>query len=53
MQSIIKDLERAINYAENHQSADKAMEYAYKYGVLLGSIKMAIIELSTTKSIKP
>jgi hypothetical protein len=29
------------------------MEYAYKYGVLLGSIKMAIIELSTTKSIKP
>jgi hypothetical protein len=53
MQSIIKDLEKAINYAENHQSTDKAMEYAYKYGVLLGSIKMAIIELSTIKSIKP
>jgi hypothetical protein len=52
MQSIIKDLESAINYAENHKGTDKAMEYAYKYGVLLGSIKMAIIELSTTKSTK-
>ena len=45
MEEIIKNLEEAIITAEKYKTFDSGMEYAYKYGVLLGNIKCAINEL--------
>jgi hypothetical protein len=45
MEDIIKQLEEAIITAEDYKTVDSGMEYAYKYGVLLGNIKVAINEL--------
>jgi len=49
MEEIIKQLEQAIETAENYKTFDSGMEYAYKYGVLLGNIKVAILDLEYLK----
>jgi hypothetical protein len=52
MEDIIKQLEEAIITAEDYKTVDSGMEYAYKYGVLLGNIKVAILELQYLKITK-
>jgi hypothetical protein len=52
MEDIIEQLKSAIETAENYKTVDSGMEYAYKYGVLLGNIKVAILELEYLKATK-
>jgi hypothetical protein len=42
---LINQLESAIIEAEKYKTIDKGMEYAFKYGLLLGNVKIAILEL--------
>jgi hypothetical protein len=49
MEQIIKQLESALIEAENYNTKDSAMEYAYRYGMLSGAIKHAIFELTQIK----
>jgi hypothetical protein len=45
MNDLIEQFKWALIQAEKYKTDDKAMEYAYKYGLLKGSIKRALIEL--------
>lgn len=52
MDDVIKQLQSALIEAEKYKTFDKGMEYAYKYGVLIGNIKVAIFELEYLKATK-
>jgi hypothetical protein len=49
MEQIIKQLESALIEAENYKTKDSAMQYDYRYGMLLGAIKNVIFELTQIK----
>jgi hypothetical protein len=49
MEQIIKQLESALIEAENYKTKDNVMQYACRYGMLTGAIKMAIYELKKIK----
>lgn len=49
MEQIIKQLEAALIEAKNYKNKGSALQYAYRYGMLSGAIKMAIFKLKQIK----